>query len=720
MFPFVALFCCLLFLNNFASTLRLTPLFLKTLYTRIMQNKVLCACLCTTITMIGFDRAYAQRDSVQTKQLNEVTIQAFETRTTPLATTASVSLITSKNLERYSEATWTNAVNAIAGVRMEERSPGSYRFNIRGSMLRSPFGIRNVKFYWNGIPFTDAGGNTPLNALDYNAVQSMQIIKGPGSSLYGAGTGGVVLMNNNIQGPNRIEQSVGIGKYGFQSNNTHIQIGGIQVQYGHTEQDGYRNHSAMGRDAIRFSSQGKLGKNGTLALLGMYSDLHYQTPGGITLAQYQSNPKLARQSTSAIPGSEAQRAAIYTKMAMLGGNYTLQLNDNWTQSNALYISTTDFANPFISNFEKRDEQGIGGRNVWQNQAVLGDVKTKWTSGFEWQYGKSAQRNYDNKGGVADQQQTVEDIRTTNLSVFSQLEAVLFKDLTASVGLSYNTFKYKYERYFPLPYSDEQRKFDGILIPRFAINKIIDKTWSVSASYSSGFSPPTLQEVRPSAGGFRNDLNAEKGINTEISLRKITKHFYGEIGVYSFGLRESIVRRSDESGSEYFINAGKTRQNGLEWNLSYDFLTNATLPLSLKLWNSGTWTRYTFQDFKQGETDLGGKLLPGIPRFTQSTGLDVLFKYGISLFATYQHGGAMYLNDANTVKNTAFNQWTARASWKNNWGKHLYSEVSASVEKVNAGIYSLGYDLNAFGNRYYNSAPKNNLWASVKLGWEWGK
>jgi iron complex outermembrane receptor protein len=57
--------------------------------------------------------------------------------------------------------------------------------------------VRNVKFYWNGIPFTDASGNTPLNSLDYGAVQSMEIIKGPGSSLYGAGTGGVVLLQSH-------------------------------------------------------------------------------------------------------------------------------------------------------------------------------------------------------------------------------------------------------------------------------------------------------------------------------------------------------------------------------------------------------------------------------------------------------------------------------------------------------------------------------------------
>ena len=72
---------------------------------------------------------------------------------------------------------------------MEERSPASYRMNIRGSTLRSPFGVRNVKVYLDDIPFTDAGGNTYLNQLSYYNFNSIEVLKGPGGSLYGAGTG---------------------------------------------------------------------------------------------------------------------------------------------------------------------------------------------------------------------------------------------------------------------------------------------------------------------------------------------------------------------------------------------------------------------------------------------------------------------------------------------------------------------------------------------------
>jgi iron complex outermembrane receptor protein len=62
--------------------------------------------------------------------------------------------------------------NHAPGVRLEERSPGSYRLSIRGSTLRSPFGVRNVKVYLDGFSLSDGGGNTYLQLLSLTDLQS--------------------------------------------------------------------------------------------------------------------------------------------------------------------------------------------------------------------------------------------------------------------------------------------------------------------------------------------------------------------------------------------------------------------------------------------------------------------------------------------------------------------------------------------------------------------
>ncbi|MGO8055816.1 TonB-dependent receptor plug domain-containing protein, partial [Rhizobium leguminosarum] len=88
---------------------------------------------------------------------------------------ASIKVISVTTADRYNKTSLVNGFNSVAGVRMEERSPGSYRVNIRGSSLRSPFGVRNVKVYWNNIPITDPGGNTYFNQFSYNNFSSIEI-----------------------------------------------------------------------------------------------------------------------------------------------------------------------------------------------------------------------------------------------------------------------------------------------------------------------------------------------------------------------------------------------------------------------------------------------------------------------------------------------------------------------------------------------------------------
>ena len=127
-----------------------------------------------------------------TDTLTEVIITAYPGKLSAFTSPSSVALLDSSIMKYRLQSELLPVVNSIPGVRMEERSPGSYRFSIRGSLLRSPFGVRNVKVYLDEYPLTDAGGNTYLNMLDFNDQTSLEIIKGPDGSLFGANTGGVI------------------------------------------------------------------------------------------------------------------------------------------------------------------------------------------------------------------------------------------------------------------------------------------------------------------------------------------------------------------------------------------------------------------------------------------------------------------------------------------------------------------------------------------------
>ncbi|MFX8848470.1 hypothetical protein ABTM68_19250, partial [Acinetobacter baumannii] len=92
------------------------------------------------------DNGFAQKDSATIIQDSSMmTIQGFYSNKNWKDVPAALVLVQKEQLQAVSTVSMLPAFNAVSGVRMEERSPGSYRLAIRGSSLRSPFGVRNVK-----------------------------------------------------------------------------------------------------------------------------------------------------------------------------------------------------------------------------------------------------------------------------------------------------------------------------------------------------------------------------------------------------------------------------------------------------------------------------------------------------------------------------------------------------------------------------------------------
>src|SRR5690606_13600689 len=147
-----------------------------------MTRKLLLSLSVSLLTCLAARGQSAPGDS--SLVLSPVVIRAYQHERALLEVPASVSVLTGTEFQRFNNSSLLPVINTVPGVRMEERSPGSYRHAIRSSTLRPAFGLRNVKVYWNGLSFTDPGGNTYINLLNFGSTQGAEIIKGPGGSLY--------------------------------------------------------------------------------------------------------------------------------------------------------------------------------------------------------------------------------------------------------------------------------------------------------------------------------------------------------------------------------------------------------------------------------------------------------------------------------------------------------------------------------------------------------
>ena len=702
-----------------------------------MKNQAL-TFLATVVTLFTF--AQTQPDS--SKELGEVVITAFEQNRKLMDVPAAISYVGQKQLNRFGNASIVPALNAAPGVRMEERSPGSYRLNIRGSSLRSPFGVRNVKVYLNDIPFTEPGGSTYLNLLGFYNINSVEILKGPSSSLYGGGSGGAVLIKtNNSNQPAGVGVDYSLGSFGLQNVNMYARIGEGNAQqtisFSKLHSDGYRDWTRLDRSVFSWDSRFTIKEKQSIRTYLMYADLSYQTPGGLNTAEFASNPRQARPRIGATPSSAEANASVNQKSFLAGVSYDYLICNNFKNTTSVYGAFSQFANPTVRNYERRSEPHTGGRTTFAYTPTVGLGELKLIAGAELQRGWYNIRVYRNINGTSDSLQTEDEVNPFLWSVFAQADWKLPNDWIITAGVSSNQNSIEIIRLNKFPLSPQKRTYENELAPRISLLKKFRNSLTVYASVAKGFSAPTSAEVLPSTGVISTDLNAEEGWNYEAGFRWLLfkQRLLIDLNGFYFKLNNAIVQRRDAGGADYFVNAGSVNQNGMEGLFSYKIADNETHFITESNVSLGfTSYGFTYKNFKQLNTDYSGNLIPGIPASPTNKfvlimgnkvianlplssyviGFDLKTKYGLYLNTTYTYNSRTPLNDANTFYGNDFHLLAARIGFKQLYAKGFRFDVFVSGDNLFNEVYSLGNDINAAVNRFYNVAPGRNYAVGVAM------
>jgi len=648
----------------------------------------------------------------KTNKLNEVEVEGFLSNSNISRQAGAISKIGSATFKRFNETSLVNAVNTLPGVRFEERASGSYRISIRGSSIRAPFGVRNVKVYWNGIPFTEPGGNTFINLLDVANVGNLEIIKGPAGSLYGAGTGGVIKIQSTtvLESANTVSLGMSAGSFGLlkmnAAFNSFSEKGSYTIKFARQKSNGYRDHNYLNRHTVELDAVIFSDLNRTLTTSLLYSDLFYEIPGGLNANQVSENPRQARA------GSEVQNSSVNNKLFLLkiGQEYTL--NDFLSNETNIYGSFNQFENPFILDYKKDNQQIFGGRSVFDFQVAKASIQ----AGLEYQNSFFDGKNFGNVLGEADTIRFADEIKTIMTNVFFQGSIDLSPNLFITAGLSVNNLKYDINRLIDAFNNNPEqieKKFEMALMPRIAISKTLNNSFSLHASLSKGFSPPTTTEIRTNDGKLSLDLEPEKGTNYELNFRGglLKDKVSFDLAAFYFNLDETIVSNPNPDGVLLFENAGQTNQKGFEVQLKSVLFTNSNKHFSkVTIGASYTLHDFKFKEYVKRENDFSGNALPGTALNTLNTTLDIQFLSWFTLNLTYHYVDPIPLNDANSFYSDAYHLINSRLNFNY---KNRY-EIYFGVDNLTNASYSLGNDLNAFGRRYFQPAPVANFYFGINL------
>jgi iron complex outermembrane receptor protein len=510
------------------------------------------------------------------------------------------------------------------------------------------------------------------------------------------------------------------GSFGQYSGNLNILKKGDryvwQVSTGRYASEGYRMNSRMRRDFLQSDLRWNPGARHSLTAFLLLADLDYRTPGGLTRSQAVADPRQARPATTTLPSATEQKTGIRNRTAFLGLSDRYALSEDWQAVLSVTGSLTDFRNPFITNYERRDESNLGIRFKAVRTGVMFGKPLSWVTGLEWQSGLYIIDSTGNRRGEPDGNLARDRVRARQSFLFSQWEWKPDERFLIHFGVSINRFGYRLERIVGSPGKGPiEMDFRPQAAPRLAIGYTPSKDLALHFSVSRGFSPPTVAEARPSAGGFATGLQAEKGWSVETGLK--SSLFRGrlqlDVTAFVFNLRDAIVRRTDNAGAEYFLNAGGTVQKGIETAAQYQVINrpDARLLRRVRLSGSATLSDFRFEGYAWNGISYDGKRVTGVSPLNLAFGGDWEFVEGLYLRHTYLFTDEMPLNDANDETAPASGVWHLRAGRRWMRGR-VGLEAFVAADNPFGETYSSGHDINAFGRRYYNPSPLRSWQAGV--------
>ena len=520
-----------------------------------------------------------------TEDLNEVQVIGFATERSLQETSASISLLTAKDLSKSNATSLAQSLNNLPGIRIDQSGLDNQRVTIRGIGANSNLGVRGIKVYFNDIPLTEPDGYTRMEALDFTTIGRVEIIRGPASSLYGTANGGVMNFSSEKApyGGTSIQYGGLLGSYGLNRSGFVIKHGSekANIYASSTAQgsDGYRASNRSDRDNVNFAGQFFLTPK--FSINTVFARLHdnVRYPLALTYDATKLDP-----SQDAIVSAGKRASAFNTGRDQTWTRWGV--NVKYELSDALKVSASYFGgrNDQVSNSltgpattftSLGTSEGL--RAILTFRPRMEKFKTSFNVGTEYQtftqdgqnFSVTSNADYTITKAAAPAASVVNG--GANTLYFVQADVELTPKTILTIGSGF--ISYNYSRTDKLKNNVTSNKdFNNQIVPRIALNQNFSDALALRASLSKGFTPPILNEAVFSAtsGDFIPTLDASTSQQIEFGARGslFKKRLTYDVAYYNMQIDNELVTETRDF-TPIARNAAKTNRNGVEVSLSYE-------------------------------------------------------------------------------------------------------------------------------------------------------
>lgn len=471
---------------------------------------------------------------------------------------SSISIITSEDIERWGFRNLSEALMSLPGF--FRRNDRMYEYvGIRG--FERPNSYNNkILLLINGHIFNDNIYNSPFFendlALNMNSIERIEVLRGPGSAIYGtsAMTAVINIITKNALSLDEFRFSGALGSFGTKEglfqigkqlfDNVNLVVAG---KYGY--QDGqdlyykefdsaqYNNGVAVGLDWQKYYS--------------IFADINYKN---LTLSSFYNFRQKAIPTATwdmdfnkPTPYGIDQRAFV-----------ELKYNDQ-------ILNSLDFIGKLFVDFYKyngeytySDTNYDSNTGIWAGSELqfIWDfsLNNRFTIGTEYKYNFQADyRNWNKDSTIFDN-----NYPHYLFSIYIQDQWQLLDNLSTSFGIRH----------------DQCSRFEGSTSPRFAINYYPWSNTTLKFLYGQAFRVPNIFELYYTDYRTQkaNDKLVPEKINTlELSIdHSINKYLFGTLSIYYYKMTnlidQVVVTEPDSNQYIQFQNIGKVDAYGFELKL----------------------------------------------------------------------------------------------------------------------------------------------------------
>jgi len=610
------------------------------------------------------------------------------------------------------------------------------RIAIRGFGSRSNTGIRGVRILLDGIPESGPDGQTRIEAIDFNSIGSIELVKGNSSSLYTNAPGGVINFINDIYFPYSFATQFNeFGSFDLRRNGLKFGVRtdkyGLLGTYSYHNYKGFRPHSEDYWHIFNTVVDVLPGDGTNLQIFGYFVDGLIKLPGSLTKEEFEEDPYQAAQREI-----DRDSKRITTK-GRLGLKFNTKFGKNDNQEiEVLPYGTIKYFHRTAADYRIMNRYGLGSSYRYISRHTIAGLDNEFSIGGDFLYQTGPIESYDNIGGQKGDQllALTDETIGNNGFYFSDFLELYGKRFYLLLTGRYDNVYYEVADQL-VGSRSAFRRFEAFT-PKAALNFKLTQSVAIYTSYGLSFDSPAGNEMDNyptssdnGAGQLNPDLSGQKSKNFEIgikgNIRSFDEQLFNNISFeatfFNIMIEDEIIPY-EVIGNVYYRNAANTTRNGLEVGASVDIIGGLNFQASYTFSNFvyDEYTALTITDsLTTEEKDFSGNKAPSVPEHNLFAALayNHMITREITGFirGSVRYVSGMYVDDANSDKTDDYTTLNAGVGLDMVFGKFNIL-LSGGVNNISDLVYVGFVNINSSKGLFYEAGEPRNFYGGINFGY----